>query len=104
MVHIRDRRGTLIRLRPNAAQQQFARQRSERNIILKARQVGMTTYIAARFFLATILRPGTVTLQVAHSLESAQQIFRIVHRFLMHLPAWTSKLVGRVVTTERSNV
>jgi len=34
MVHIRDRRGTLIRLRPNAAQQQFARQRSERNIIL----------------------------------------------------------------------
>jgi len=63
-LHIRDRSGNLIPLRPNAAQRRFARQRSERNIILKARQVGMTTYIAARFFLAAIFRPGTVTLQV----------------------------------------
>jgi hypothetical protein len=78
---IRNRFGELRLLRPNEAQKRFARERSRRNIILKARQLGMTTYIAARFFLATILRPGTVTLQVAHSLESAQQIFRIVHRF-----------------------
>jgi hypothetical protein len=82
---IRDRSGNLSLLRPNAAQQQYARTRSNRNIILKARQLGMTTYIAARFFLSTIFRPGTVTLQVAHSLESAQQIFRIVHRFVEHL-------------------
>ncbi len=99
-LQIRDRRGALILLKPNEAQKQFARQRSNRNMILKARQVGMTTYIAARFFLATILRPGTVSLQVAHSLESAQQIFRIVHRFLAHLPVG----LGRVVTTDRSNV
>lgn len=82
---IRDREGRLVRLMPNPAQQQYARGRSERNIILKARQVGMTTYIAARFFFATIRQPGTVTLQVAHSLESAQQIFRIVHRFAHYL-------------------
>ena len=84
-LRIRDRSGNLKLLEPNAAQQQFARERSNRNIILKARQLGMTTYIAARFFLSTINRPGTVTLQVAHSLESAQQIFRIVHRFVEHL-------------------
>jgi hypothetical protein len=84
-LRIRDRRGNLTLLRPNAAQRQYARTRSNRNIILKARQLGMTTYIAARFFLSTIHCPGTVTLQVAHSLESAQQIFRIVHRFVEHL-------------------
>jgi hypothetical protein len=84
-LQIRERSGNLTFLRPNAAQQQYARLRTNRNIILKARQLGMTTYIAARFFLSTILRPGTVTLQVAHSLESAQQIFRIVHRFVEHL-------------------
>jgi len=85
ILRIRDREGRLKLLWPNAAQQQYARTCSRRNIILKARQLGMTTYIAARFFLSTINRPGTVTLQVAHSLESAQQMFRIVHRFVEHL-------------------
>lgn len=85
VLRIRDRKGCLVPLLPNAAQQQYARLRTNRNIILKARQLGMTTYIAARFFLSTIHFPGTVTLQVAHSLESAQQIFRIVHRFVEHL-------------------
>lgn len=99
-LRIRDREGQLVVLRPNHAQRRFALRRAERNIILKARQLGMTTYIAARFLLATIFRPGTVTLQVAHSLESAQQIFRIVHRFVVQLPA----AVGRVILTSRANV
>jgi hypothetical protein len=99
-LRIRDRQGRLVLLRPNTAQQQYARRRTRRNIILKARQVGVTTYIAARFFLTTILRPGTVTLQVAHSLESAQQIFRIVHRFADHL----HPDITRTVVTSRANV
>ncbi len=54
--------------------------------MLKARQVGITTYIAARFFIQTITRPGTLTVQVAHSEESAEAIFKIVHRFWENLP------------------
>lgn len=100
LLKIRTRTGRLEYLAPNRAQQHYARERGKRNIILKARQVGMTTYIAARLFLLTMLRPGTTTLQVAHSLESAQQIFRIVHRFYAHLPA----KVQNAVITERSNV
>ena len=84
-LRIRNRTGRMQRFFPNAAQKQYAAQRTSRNIILKARQLGMTTYIAARLMIATILRPGTVTLQVAHSLESAQNIFRIVHRFARQL-------------------
>lgn len=100
LLHIRNRRGQLTSLWPNPAQKLFVSRCGRRNIILKARQVGMTTWIAARFFLETILRPGTVTLQVAHSLESAQQIFRIVHRFLEHLPG----KVSNGVCAARSNV
>ena len=48
--------------------------------------MGLTTWAAARFFLKTITRPGTLTLQVAHTQESAEEIFRIVHRFLDYLP------------------
>ncbi len=81
LLRIRARRGSLDRFTLNSAQQHYANHRSPRNIILKARQLGMTTYIAARFFLLTMLREGVTTLQVAHSEESAQRIFRIVRRF-----------------------
>ena len=70
----------LIRLNP--VQREYARvclaEKSHKNIVLKARQVGITTYIAARFFVQTITRPGTLTMQVAHDRESAEEIFRIV--------------------------
>jgi hypothetical protein len=54
--------------------------------VLKARQMGLTTWTAARFFLKTITQPGTMTVQVAHTQEAAEEIFRIVHRFLEWLP------------------
>ena len=48
--------------------------------------MGITTYVAARFFAQTITRPGTMTVQVAHDQESAEEIFKIVHRFGENLP------------------
>ena len=73
-------------MKPNRAQQEYSRRCRKRNIVLKARQVGITTYIAARFFMQTITQPGTLTVQVAHSEESAEAIFKIVHRFWENLP------------------
>ena len=83
---VRARDGKPVKLRANRAQRQFERHRSPRNIVLKARQMGMTTWAAARFFLRTITQPGTLTLEVAHTQESAEEIFRIVHRFVDWLP------------------
>ena len=83
---VRTREGRTAALRANAAQRQFERRRGKQNIVLKARQMGLTTWAAARFFLRTITQPGTLTLEVAHTQESAEEIFRIVHRFL-DLPA-----------------
>lgn len=85
-LQIRNRDGQLVPLRANEAQMQFEQKARRRNIVLKARQMGMTTWIAGRFFLKTITHPGTVTVQVAHTQEAAEQIFRIVHRFLLQLP------------------
>ena len=83
---VRTREGLPAPLRANAAQRAFERRRGERNIVLKARQMGITTWAAGRFFLKTITQPGTLTLQVAHTQEAAEEIFRIVHRFLDWLP------------------
>jgi hypothetical protein len=89
MLKVRAKGRGLVRLMPNRAQLEYAKKCTQRNIVLKARQLGITTYIAARYFLDTITRPGTMTVQVAHSQESAEEIFRIVHRFLENLPERT---------------
>ncbi len=86
LLRVRTREGRTASLKANAAQRAFEARRGERNIVLKARQMGLTTWAAARFFLKTITRPGTLTLQVAHTQESAEEIFRIVHRFVDYLP------------------
>jgi len=83
---VRTRDGFTAPLKANTAQRAFERRRGQRNIVLKARQMGLTTWAAARFFLKTITQPGTLTLEVAHSQESAEEIFRIVHRFVDWLP------------------
>jgi len=98
---VRTREGRPAPLEANAAQRAFERRRGQRNIVLKARQMGLTTWAAARFFLRTITQPGTLTLEVAHSQESAEEIFRIVHRFVDWLP---EGLREGPLRTSRANV
>jgi len=86
LLRVRTREGRTAPLKANVAQRAFELRRGERNIVLKARQMGLTTWAAARFFLRTITQPGTLTLEVAHTQEAAEEIFRIVHRFLDWLP------------------
>jgi hypothetical protein len=86
LLTIRDKQGKRLSLAPNRAQREFSRRCGRRNTVLKARQVGITTWVAARFFLHTITQPGMVSVQVAHDLASAEELFRIVRRFLENLP------------------
>ena len=100
LLRVRGRDGAIVALEANAMQRAFERRRGQRNIVLKARQLGMTTWTAGRFFLKTITRPGTLTLQVAHTQEAAEEIFRIVHRFLDWLP---DELRTGPLATSRAN-
>jgi hypothetical protein len=101
LLMVRTREGSTEPLKANAVQREFERRRGERNIVLKARQMGLTTWVAARFFLKTITQPGTLTLEVAHTQEAAEEIFRIVHRFLDWLP---EELREGPLKTSRANV
>jgi hypothetical protein len=85
-LRVRDREGHLQPLVANAAQRRFEERRGRQNIVLKARQMGVTTWVAGRFFLRTITRPGALTLQVAHTREAAEAIFCIVQRMWEELP------------------
>jgi hypothetical protein len=101
LLQVRTRDGSTAPLKANVVQRAFEWRRGERNIVLKARQVGLTTWAAARFFLKTITRPGTLTLEVAHTQEAAEEIFQIVHRFVDWLP---EELREGPLRTSRANV
>lgn len=100
-LRVRDKRGRLVPLRPNQAQARVLASWGQRNIILKARQMGITTLVAAQFFLRTMTTPGTLSVLVAHDQRSAEEIFRIAHRFLENLPEWLRRGALR---TSRANV
>jgi hypothetical protein len=86
---IRTKQGEIKFIQLNSAQQAYSRECAEkgskRNIVLKARQMGITSYIAARYFVQTIMRPGTLTMLVAHDRAAAEEIFRIVQPGRMKL-------------------
>lgn len=86
LLKIRAKHGGVRLLHLNRTQREYSQRCTKRNIVLKARQLGITTYVAARYFIQTITRPGTLSVQVAHSEESAEVIFRTVHRFWENLP------------------
>jgi hypothetical protein len=53
---IRNRNGEHVALVPNRAQLEFEKNRGQKNIVLKARQMGISTWVSARFFLKPITR------------------------------------------------
>src|SRR6201996_3461748 len=86
LLKVRDREGVERPLKATAAQMAFEHQRGQQNIVLKARQMGITTWVAGRFFLKTITARGVLTVQVAQTREAAEGIFRIAQRFWECLP------------------
>lgn len=86
LLRIRDRSGCITVLEANPAQARFECDRGLQNIIVKARQMGITTWVAGRLFLKTISARGILTVQVAQTREAAEGIFRIVQRFWERLP------------------
>ena len=99
-LRVRTRAGSVAPLAANTVQREFERRRETSNIVLKARQLGLTTWAAARFFLKTITNPGTLTLEVAHTQDAAEEIFRIVHRFVDWMP---KEMREGPLRTSRSN-
>lgn len=95
VLRIRDKGANLRPLDANFAQRYVERkleaQRKDtgrvRAIVLKARQEGVSTWTAARFFRRVHLQAGQKGLVVADSLDRAGAIFGIYERFFQNLPA-----------------
>lgn len=85
---------------PNEVQEEFLdevapgwrehdyRMTGQKAIVLKARKEGITTIIAALFFLDSVNNENTESVVIAHDLKTTEMIFRIIKRFWENLPSW----------------
>jgi len=83
-----DKNGRLVLLKPNIAQQKFLYNLEDNPwiYILKARQLGLTTIIAAKLFHAALFTPNFKVAVLAHTREAAKSIFNIYRRYYNNLP------------------
>ena len=65
-----------------------------RAIILKARQLGISTYISARYFPQTIRTPGIRTFILGHEKPASTNLYQLVRRFHDNLPEEMKPAVG----------
>jgi hypothetical protein len=75
-------------------EEQHAKTGRVRVVVLKARQLGISSYLAARFFWKTIGTPGLRTFILAHEKRASANLFEIVKRFYDGLPPEERPSVG----------
>src|SRR5262249_42635184 len=73
---------------------------SVRALVLKARQVGISTYIAARYFHKTTHRKGLRTYILSHLDDASDNLFGMVRRFHDELPADLKRSTGTASAKE----
>ena len=67
-------------------EEQKAKTGRVRVIVLKARQLGVSSYVAGRLYHKTINSPGLRTIIVGHEKRASSNLFGIVKRYHDHLP------------------
>jgi len=72
---ITDRDANLIHFKLNRAQKHFLTHRGKRNIILKSRRLGFTTFAAIDMLDSTLFTPNFESLLISYDDTSAQNIF-----------------------------
>jgi hypothetical protein len=74
LLYIVDKRGQVVPFKFNAVQRYFHTNKSKRNIVLKARQVGISTSILADMFISCTLIPYLACAVVSHETRATQRL------------------------------
>ena len=76
LYHIKDKTGKKVLFTPNLEQEQFYLDTHGRDIILKARQLGFTTFKMISDLDDCLFKPNHSAGCICHNLEDAKDIFR----------------------------
>lgn len=83
---IKTKNKTLSVFKRNLAQQNYVARKKNKNLILKARQLGFTTECLLDFFDDTITNPNTNTAIIAHKQDKVVKMFEMVKRAYDNMP------------------
>ena len=86
-IKITDRNGQLVNFTLNPQQMRLLTEMDKFNIVLKSRQLGVTTLSCAYSIWLAIRYPNTSCLLMAHSLYSAECIFEKLKQLYSSIPA-----------------
>ncbi|SEA53576.1 hypothetical protein SAMN05421743_105209 [Thalassobacillus cyri] len=88
---IRTKTKEVTNLKFNPIQAVYWEDKTQRDIILKPRQLGFSTLILAEFFDDTINNPNTTTVIIAHDADSTRKLFDAVQFMYNNLPEQKKK-------------
>lgn len=76
-----DKKGRKVRFEPNWAQQKFLDDLHRRNLILKARQLGFTTFCCLLYLDDCLFTDNVEAAVIAHKIDDAKKIFKTKVKF-----------------------
>lgn len=85
LIQIRDKRSKLRKFRFNAAQEFYWKHKTRRNIIIKARQKGLSKVIDADQLIDCIRKEGTNAVVISHERDATTRLFKAVRDYIEHL-------------------
>lgn len=99
-----DKRAQLVPFRPNDQQLSFVRRLWHRNIILKARQLGMSTLVELMQLDQALWNPNHTGVVIADTLPNAGRLFGKIELAYEHLPALIKQAVPPSAQTTGSSI
>lgn len=99
---IKDAQGNKVRFRMNWAQEDLYDNMHYYNVILKARQLGFTTFIMIYFLDSCLFNHNVSAGVIAHAREAAEDLFRNKIRFAYdEMPPWLKEQVSAKTDSAR---
>lgn len=85
LLRIANKEGEDVDFRLNSAQRRIDEAATGRDLVPKARQEGVSSYILARFFAACLMYRNTRAVVVSHDAEATQRLLNRVHYFVENI-------------------
>ena len=100
MLCIQDKERHTVDFHLNPVQRYFAERKSYRNIILKARQLGISSLVLADMFIEAITVPNTICVVVSHEQHATERLLDKIHNYYKHFRLPISPQVDHASSTE----
>jgi hypothetical protein len=101
-IKIEDKNRVIVPFHLNYIQQLYESRATRRDIILKPRQVGFSSYVLADILADTITKPGTVSVIVCYEDFITQRLLQKVDQFYDSIPEAIKPPMGHRSTAEKS--